>query len=69
MHEQRARTLNDAELLEELRQVPARTGRPHVTVADLRTHSTVGTRVFLDRFGTWPAALAPAGLTVSPVGR
>ena len=33
------------ELLDELRQVPTRAGRPNVTGADLQTHSTVSKRV------------------------
>ena len=34
-----------AEPLDELRQVPTRTGRPNVSGADLQTHSTVSKRV------------------------
>ena len=40
-----------------------------MTGSDLRTHSTVSKRVYVARFGSWPAALAAAGLTISPRGR
>ena len=52
MRQQRARTLSDDELTTELRQVTARTGRLSVTVADLRTHSTLSERVYIARFGS-----------------
>ncbi len=61
----RAGRLSNDELLEGLRQVPTRTGRPYVIGADLRTHSTVSKRVYVARFGSWPAA----GLTIAPRGR
>ena len=38
-------------------------------MTDLKTHSTIGKRVYTARFGSWPAALAAAGLTLSPRGR
>lgn len=69
MRQQRARTLSDDELIAELRQVPSRTGRSSVTVADLRQHSTLSERVYIARFGSWPAAVTAAGLTIAPRGR
>ncbi len=66
MRTQWARTLSDHELLAELQRV-AQAGP--VTVSGLRKHSALSERVFVARFGSWPAAVAAAGLTLSPRGR
>ena len=70
MRQQKARTMTDAELLNELRRIAARTGRLYVTRPELRTLSTVASEaVYIRRFGSWPVALTAAGLTVAPTGR
>lgn len=70
MRQQKARRLTDAQLLTELRRIAARTGRPYVTRHELRTLSAVASEVvYIGRFGSWPAALTAAGLTVAPTGR
>lgn len=70
MRQQRARTLTDAELLSELRRIAQVSGRPYVTRSELRRLSTVASDVvYIGRFGSWPAALTAAGLTVAPRGR
>jgi hypothetical protein len=70
MQQQQARRMTNAELLAELRRIAARTGRPYVTRSELRTLSTVASAVvYVGRFGSWPAALNAAGLTVAPKGR
>jgi hypothetical protein len=65
VRQQHARRLSN----NELRQIPTRTGRPDLTGADLRARPTVSKRVYVSRFGSWPAALAAAGLTIAPRGR
>ena len=69
MRQQRARRLSDDDLITKLRRVLLRTGRPNVTVAELWKHSPLSERFYIGRFGSWPAALAAAGLEVTPLGR
>lgn len=69
MRAQTARTLTNDQLLAELRRIADHTGRSYVTGLDLRAYSPVNKSVFIARFGTWPAALAAAGLNMAPRGR
>lgn len=67
MRKQPARKFTDAEVLTELRRIAALSGGRRITRAAVRAHSaTIGLRVVVDRFGSWPAAVAAAGLTQSP---
>lgn len=70
MRDQTARGMDADEVIAELRRVAAVAGRNWVTREDVRAHSTIlGDRIFAARFGSWNAAVAAAGLEVSPMGR
>lgn len=69
MRAQTARRLTNDQLLVELRRIADHSGRPYVTGHDLRAGSPVNKSAFVYRFGSWPAALAAAGLIVAPRGK
>ena len=68
MRLQRSRTLTDAEIIAELQRVAAVAGSTTLVLNDVRMHSEIlGSKVLLKRFGSFPAALAAAGLNHSPM--
>ena len=68
MQSQRSRMLTDAEIIAELQRVAAVAGSTTLILDDVRTHSEIlGSKVLLKRFGSFPAALAAAGLHHSPM--
>lgn len=69
MRRDRPGALSDDELIADLRQIRSHTGRPYVTKPDVRQYAKNSERVYIARFGSWPAALAAAGLTIAPTGR
>ncbi len=63
MRSNRSRTLSDAEIIAELQRVAAAAGTTTLVLDDVRMHSEIlGSKVLLTRFGSFPAALAAAGL-------
>jgi len=67
MRSQRSRTLTDTEIIAELQRVARVAGTTTLVQDDVRGHSTVlGVNVFRNRFGSFPAALAAAGLSHAP---
>ena len=67
MRSQRSRTLTDSEIIAELQRVAAAAGTTTLVLDDVRSHSEIlGAKVLLRRFGSFPAALAAAGLSHAP---
>lgn len=70
MRGQRARTLSDEELLDELRRVATLRGTKTLTREGFRVHAKgVSDAAIARRFGSWAEGLRKAGLEVSPLGR
>jgi len=70
MADQPGRELDDAAVAGELKRVADALGKTTLTRQELRQHSQVlGERIVINRFGSWQAALAAAGLTTVPLGR
>lgn len=70
MADQHSRELDDVEVASELKRVAEALGKTTLTRQELLQHSQVlGERIVLNRFGSWQAALAAAGLTTVPLGR
>jgi hypothetical protein len=61
--------VSDAQLLDELRSVARKLGRPTVTKRDFNRLSEFHAEAIRDRFGTWRAALEKAGLQISRLGK
>lgn len=67
---QPSRRLDDEGVARELRRIADSLGKSTLTRQELREHSrTLGERVVVNRFGSWQAALAAAGLSTVPLGR
>jgi 5-methylcytosine-specific restriction endonuclease McrA len=58
----RPRYLTDAEMLDELRRVARKIGKPRHSMRRHDCHSTVGSYIYRDRFGSWNEAIRRAGL-------
>lgn len=57
-------------MIAELQRISVKVGRKVITRADLLEHAELmSERALLNRFGTWKAALAAAGLELSNMGR
>jgi hypothetical protein len=69
MRRQPARTMTDAELIEELRAVARRKGGDILSVEEIERHSRISAAVLRTRFGSWSNALRAAGLHLSNHGR
>jgi Homing endonuclease associated repeat len=70
MRVQRAKTLSDEQLLDELRLVADTLGTSVLTREAFRTHSNgVNDASIARRFGSWSEGLRRAGLELSPLGR
>ncbi len=70
MRGQRARTLSDEELLDELRRVAALLGAKTLTCETFRMRANgVSDAAIARRFGSWAEGLRRAGLELSPHGR
>lgn len=70
MADQHGRGLDDVEVTRELKRVADALGKTTLTRQELRQHSQVlGERIVINRFGSWQAALAAAGLSTVPLGR
>lgn len=70
MADQHGRELDDEEVAHELKRVAEALGKTTLTRQEFRQHSQVlGERIVINRFGSWQAALAAAGLTTVPLGR
>ncbi|MFC6716060.1 homing endonuclease associated repeat-containing protein [Natrialbaceae archaeon GCM10025810] len=63
----RERRLSDEELLTELQTLAEELGRPPAAT-DMITHGKYHSRTYTDRFGSWTAAVAAAGLDSIPDG-
>lgn len=55
--------LSEEDLLSDLRMVAKKLGKDSVGLLDYRRHGTYSEAPFLDRFGTWTAAVNRAGLS------
>ena len=67
MRSQRSRTLTDTEIIAELQRVAVAAGTTTLVLDVVRSHSeTLGAKVLLKRFGSFPAALSAAGLSHAP---
>lgn len=67
MRKQQGRTLSADEIVAELRRLADGSGA--LTMEDLKRSDLLSTRVIINRFGTWKAALEAAGLDLSSRGR
>src|SRR3954447_13279722 len=67
MRSRRSPSLTDGEILAELRRIAEETGRGWITKPDVHRSDLIGVGIVLARFGTWPAAVDAAGLTLSPM--
>jgi hypothetical protein len=57
--------LSEEELLSDLRMVAKKLGKESLGLLDYRRHGTYSEAPFLDRFGTWTAAVSRAGLSLA----
>ena len=66
MRHKPGRGLSKEEILIELRRIAASRGRAWITKADIHQSERIGLGIVLARFGSWPDAVAAAGLDLSP---
>ncbi len=69
MKAQVGRSLNDEQVLDQMRAVAKKLGRESITVEELSMHSSVDAQLVRKRFGSWRSGLQRAGLQLVNHGR